>query len=176
MTGSDEKQSTLPGVEGVRPGETGTLDGRFADLTTREVAHIFDVSKQALDGWRAAGCPVEKYDGRLHWDLPLVVQWRRQRDREKNSGTVAADPDGTTEQQMEYYKLKEQRLKVQRMEGKLVKISDVKRELRQVFQALNREIETLEQSYPQAAEEIRDCVDRARQRAEDQIEPDEETQ
>lgn len=47
------------------------------------VCQVFGVSKTTLQNWRASGAPCRK-DGRsMVYDLPALVQWRRDRDVEQ---------------------------------------------------------------------------------------------
>lgn len=86
-------QTLLPGIS---PPPAPVLRGEvrhFDDCSSAEVAHIYGISVQAIDGWKRRGCPYSKEGGQIRYHLPSVVQWRRAEDAKQRGAHVGYGDD-----------------------------------------------------------------------------------
>ena len=165
---SVREKATLPGLERFLPESAPPHARTFADLTTREVARLYDVTSQAVDNWIEAGCPCTRPPGgRRRFDLALVVQWRRERDR-AHSPVAPDDPDlavpAGQSPALERYRhaaadMKEHELAVIRRE--YMSRADVCLDMARISAALSSSLERVMRIHPAAASDIYDAKEDA---------------
>ncbi len=93
------------------------------NVVTKELASFFDVSRQAIDRWVAAGCPKI---GRGRFDLKAVHKWWIENIHAERS---AADDEQLSEAKRRYWSSKadSEKLKVLKERKELIALDDVHR-------------------------------------------------
>lgn len=93
-------------------------------ISVADVARLFGVETRTVTSWQAAGAPHRKRSGRVWFQAPEIIQWRRTQDR------LDSRPPGDIDEAKERARkmradadLAEQKLKVQ--SGDLVPAADV---------------------------------------------------
>jgi len=165
MTKDPQKPNVLPGMERFLPPPEADANRPFDDLTAREIATLYGVTVQALDGWRRTGCPSGKKNGRLQFNLAAVIQWRRARDR-SNAAPDGEDPfmspsagDSPALEDYRGWKAKLAELDYQRRKGEVLDRADLELQFRLAGSTLARALENLERAHGRAiGDAIRDAL------------------
>ena len=160
------KKQPLPGFEPYLPQKPPPLVRDFSDLTAREVAHIFSVTVQAVDAWRRTGCPVTKIDGRLQFDLPAVISWRRERDM-ANTAAIGGDPllagSVSGSPALERYRTEKAKLAAldyKHRRGQLIDKNTLNRKWRAVGARLRAALESIERKFGrEVGDAIREAIE-----------------
>lgn len=159
------RNPTLPGFEHVLPAKSASPVRELSDFTAREVAHVFGVTVQALDGWLRSGCPSNPDTSPRTFDLPSVVAWRRKRDQE-NAATLVGDPmlSGPKSPELERYRkfqANRAELAFNRDKGKLIDKATVTRMATRIGNKLKAEFEAFVKLNPDHKDDIQGPIDRA---------------
>lgn len=90
-------------------------------LTTAQLSHLFDITRQAIQNWKNLGCPGNISHG--HWDLKAVLKWWLDN---MYSGTSDED-ESINDVKRKYWthKAEGERIRVEKEKGRLVSLDDV---------------------------------------------------
>lgn len=166
----ESRQAGLPGMGPFKqPRRRGRVRYDFSDLTTAEVAAACGVTVQAVSNWQRTGCPYSKDDdGRLHFDLPAVIAWRRERDVENSGGSpsdVLLEGAGVSSDALErlrHLRADKVQLELEQERGELVERDVVIEQFREASRVLRTHLEGVQRRFgDEVGDAIRDAIDQA---------------
>ena len=155
MNANANNRNVLPGMEAFLDDPHGPP--WYANRSARDVAAVFDVTVQAIDSWTRTGCPVDRHNNRLIFDLRAVIAWRRERDMSRFSGSEDGDPllsapAGESEALEDYRRAKAKLawLDYQNKRGQLIDLETVNANMRLAAQRLRDAFERVARLHGQA--------------------------
>ncbi|MFO7788566.1 MAG: hypothetical protein R6V05_03805 [Candidatus Brocadiia bacterium] len=171
MSGKGE-QKGLPGLGRYRePPRRGVPRIDFTDLPSNEAAAAFGMTVQNLQNWKRAGCGgwSQDDDGHLHWNLPAVIAWRRERDVENAGGTPgetlleggASDSPALEQLRRKRHDLLD--VEYRQRIGELIERDQVIEQFREASRVLRTALEGVQRRFgDEVGDAIRDALDQAR--------------